>query len=94
MIKRPECGKEFNRRYNLEHHRDTQHAIVDNCDDTDVSIGDSHSDKNQVRQNRSYVYGNIPVLKTSLENIHFTANYFIVKTYVMCKRMNKEKKTI
>ena len=26
MITCPDCGKEFSRRYNMERHRDTQHA--------------------------------------------------------------------
>ena len=61
MITCPDCGKEFSRRYNMERHRDTQHATAYESDDTDVSTEESFSDTDQVRQNRDHLYGNITV---------------------------------
>ena len=52
MITCLDCGKEFNRRYNMEHHRCMQYVTAYDGDNTGVSTEDSHSDTDQVKQNR------------------------------------------
>ena len=59
MMTCPVSGKEFSKRYNMERHRDTQHATAFDSDDTDLSTEKSHTD--HVRQNRDHFYGNITV---------------------------------